>query len=40
MPKLAIPETGRIECVIQVKPNNSYLMRKIKFKVDTGADLC
>ena len=38
MPKLAIPESGRIECRVSIKPYDSLLMKDIKFKVDTGAD--
>ena len=38
MVKIAIPDTGRIECIVQIKPYDAYLMEPIRFKIDTGAD--
>jgi len=38
MPKLEIPETGRIVCDVQIKPYNTSLMEPVDFKIDTGAD--
>ena len=38
MPKLKIPETGRVECRVHIKPYTSSLMEPVDFKIDTGAD--
>lgn len=38
MVKIAIPESGRVECRVHIKPYDSHLMRAVRFKIDTGAD--
>ena len=38
MPKVALRESGRIECEVRIKPFDSSLMENVRFKVDTGAD--
>ena len=38
MTKIKIPESGRIECEVHIKPYDSHLMRAVRFKIDTGAD--
>jgi len=38
MVKIAISKFGRIGCEVRIKPYNSYLMRNVTFKLDTGAD--
>jgi len=38
MTKINIPESGRIECEVHIKPYDSHLMRAVMFKIDTGAD--
>ena len=38
MPKLLIPDSGRISCFVKIKPYDSPILRAFKFKIDTGAD--
>jgi len=38
MPKIAIPDSGRIVCRVQIKPFDSFLLEPVEFKIDTGAD--
>jgi len=38
MAKVAIPESGRIECRVSIKSYGAYILKDVVFKVDTGAD--
>ena len=38
MPKLSMPESGRIVCNVKIRPHDSPILRVVEFKIDTGAD--
>ena len=38
MPKVVIPNSGRVVCNVKIRPYDSPIMRSFEFKIDTGAD--